>query len=79
MAAAALLERQATATNDRQRLMNEAEFCAMVQIEPATARNWRWRGVGPRFFRVGKLIRYRVSDVELWLADNAVGGESKAN
>ncbi|RZB21017.1 excisionase, partial [Micrococcus luteus] len=32
----------------------------------ATVYNWRTSGYGPRGFRVGKYLRYRLADVEAW-------------
>lgn len=30
----------------------------------------RYRGTGPRFIKVGKLVRYRDSDIKEWLEEN---------
>lgn len=32
----------------------------------ATIYRWRSSGAGPRGFRVGKFVRYRLEDVEAW-------------
>lgn len=32
----------------------------------ATIYRWRSTGTGPRGFRVGKFVRYRLEDVEAW-------------
>lgn len=32
----------------------------------ATVYRWRTSGTGPRGFRVGKFVRYRLEDVEAW-------------
>jgi len=37
-----------------------------------TLAQWRWQGVGPAFVKVGRLVRYRRSDVDAWLAANEV-------
>ena len=31
------------------------------------------RGDGPRVIHVGRLVRYRVSDIRAWIEDNASG------
>jgi len=31
-----------------------------------TLRNWRVRGEGPKFLKIGRLVRYRLSDVLAW-------------
>jgi predicted DNA-binding transcriptional regulator AlpA len=32
------------------------------------------RGDGPRFVRVGRLVRYRISDLDTWIETNAIDG-----
>jgi excisionase family DNA binding protein len=32
---------------------------------------WRYRGEGPRAYRIGRHVRYRLSDVEAWLKQQA--------
>ncbi len=36
-------------------------------IPEQTLANWRSRGKGPKFHKVGKHIRYRLSEVAAWL------------
>lgn len=33
-------------------------------------------GAGPRFVRVGRLVRYRVADIEAWIEANSSDGGS---
>jgi hypothetical protein len=35
-------------------------------VPVATVRAWNYKGVGPRFMRIGKYVRYKLSDVEKW-------------
>jgi hypothetical protein len=37
-----------------------------------TLAKWRMLGQGPRYYRCGGAIRYRLSDVEAWLNEGAV-------
>lgn len=39
-----------------------------------TLRDWRKQGKGPRFTRVGRLVRYRLSDVEEFVNSLPTGG-----
>jgi predicted DNA-binding transcriptional regulator AlpA len=43
----------------------------------ASLRLWRTQGRGPRFFRAGKLIRYRRADLETWIMRYASDPEQK--
>lgn len=46
-------------------LMNEHQAAALLSVAVKTLRNWRCRGDGPKFVKLGggKLVRYRESDL----------------
>lgn len=55
-------------------LLSELEVSASLKISPQTLRNWRAKGEGPRFFKVGKrVIRYRRSDVDAFIETGLSG------
>lgn len=57
-------------------LLNETEAAEFLGVKRATMSNWRWRGIGPRFVKIGqKLVRYRRADL-LTFVDS--GGERAA-
>jgi predicted DNA-binding transcriptional regulator AlpA len=39
-----------------------------------TLRNWRTQGKGPRFYKLGRSVRYDLRDVEEWFAAQPKGG-----
>lgn len=39
-----------------------------LQVSSFTLRRWRYAGYGPMPVRVGGRLRYRLSDIESWLA-----------
>lgn len=43
-----------------------AEYLGDIPVK--TLVQWRYKGTGPKYVRVGKHVRYRWSDVEAWLA-----------
>lgn len=49
-------------------LMTTAEVDALIRRPAETLRYWRWRGEGPRSFKVGRGVVYDRGDVEKWLA-----------
>jgi excisionase family DNA binding protein len=49
------------------RLLSIEELAAYLDVPIATVRTWRANHTGPRGIRVGRHVRYRPSDVELWL------------
>lgn len=40
-----------------------AQAAAILQRSPATLRNWRSSGFGPKYAKVGKRVMYREADV----------------
>lgn len=61
--------------NSSDKLMDEFEFCRQVGISVGTARNWRCsRLAGPRFVKIGRLVRYRQSDIDEWIEEQVQGG-----
>jgi predicted DNA-binding transcriptional regulator AlpA len=49
------------------KLLSNEETANLLGLKPATLDNWRWRGVGPTFVRVGSRVKYSESDVLAWL------------
>ena len=48
-------------------LMTPTELGQRLGKSPAALANWRYLGLGPRFVKCGKSIRYRASEIESWL------------
>lgn len=52
--------------------LGNAQAALYVGVAPGTLANWRARGEGPSYVRVGTRIVYRVADLDAWLASNVV-------
>jgi predicted DNA-binding transcriptional regulator AlpA len=51
-------------------LMTRAELAVLARVDRRTLERWAARGIGPRPIRHGpRLIRYRRSEAEGWLAE----------
>jgi predicted site-specific integrase-resolvase len=48
--------------------LSKDEAAAALRIHPFTLKRWRMRGYGPQGVKVGGRLRYRMSDIEVWLA-----------
>lgn len=59
-------------------LMTTEETAAMLLVSKATLYSWRYKGTGPRAYRIGKGLRYDRADVLAWLATRASGGDDQA-
>jgi len=49
------------------RLLTVEDLAEYLNVPIATIYAWRYRGKGPRGFRVGRHLRFREGDVEEWL------------
>lgn len=53
-------------TNNCDRYLKQAEVAELLNVNGRTLEGWRWRNVGPRFYRLNGCVRYRQSDVQKW-------------
>jgi predicted DNA-binding transcriptional regulator AlpA len=61
-------DRSATDVEPLWRISDVALFLC---VPVATLYQWRHLGCGPKAYRLGKHLRYRRTEVEAWLADQA--------
>jgi predicted DNA-binding transcriptional regulator AlpA len=54
-------------------LLTDHDLQRMTGRARSTWQKDRLTGRGPRFIRIGRLVRYRQSDVELWLESHMSG------
>jgi predicted DNA-binding transcriptional regulator AlpA len=55
-------------------LLDESEAAATLNVAVQTLRNWRWRGEGPRFVKLGKrAVRYRRGDLDAFVEAGVTG------
>ena len=47
--------------------LNERQAAKYLGVSASTLRLWRAEGRSPRFFRAGKLVRYRRNDLDSWI------------
>jgi hypothetical protein len=59
-------------------LIDEKELSRLFRVSIGTLRFWRTIGRGPRYRKVGQLVRYAPSDVHKWLKRRPAGGEPVA-
>jgi predicted DNA-binding transcriptional regulator AlpA len=48
-------------------LLDEAKLASRLDVSRATLQSWRYAGKGPRYIKIGRLIRYRSADVDAYL------------
>lgn len=52
----------------RRDIVDEVELAARLGVSRSTLQSWRYSGRGPRYIKIGRLVRYRNADVEAFLA-----------
>lgn len=70
------MKKQTTATAVKheveQRLLTREQTADFLQVPISLLESFATRRVGPRFIKVGRLVRYRMQDLEQWLEANTV-------
>jgi excisionase family DNA binding protein len=54
-------------------LLDEQRLAERLGVSRSTLQSWRYAGRGPRYVKIGRLIRYQVSDVEAYLRSQTRG------
>lgn len=70
---AASNENLAAITGGPADLVDEARLAARLGVSRSTLQSWRYSGRGPRWIKLGRLIRYRIADVDTFLEANTRG------
>lgn len=52
-------------------LLSPTDLADYLQVPLQTVYNWRSAKEGPRGIRMGKHVRFRMSDVQTWLEERA--------
>jgi predicted DNA-binding transcriptional regulator AlpA len=60
------------ALHPKQEFLNERELESLGLASQRTLQAWRLLGHGPRYIKVRRSVRYRVTDIEQWLAAQTV-------
>jgi excisionase family DNA binding protein len=65
---------QAAPVADHPHVYTDSELAPLLGVKRTTLQQWRCRGEGPPFYRVGRAIRYRPAEVQAWLDARRGGG-----
>jgi predicted DNA-binding transcriptional regulator AlpA len=58
-------------------LLTQREAASFLQLSERTLERFRVAGLGPKFVRVGRSIRYRLTDIETFIASRVVSSTSE--
>lgn len=56
------------------RTYSTEDAAAYLQLAPGTLMNYRSRGGGPTYCKIGRRVVYRQRDLDAWLDAHVVGG-----
>jgi predicted site-specific integrase-resolvase len=48
------------------------------QISPDSLKEWRYKGRGPKYVRIGKRVRYREADLERWEREQEAASSARS-
>ena len=51
-------------------LLNTDAAGAYLNVQAQTLEAWRYRGDGPRYVKIGRLVKYRLSDLDAFIESN---------
>jgi predicted DNA-binding transcriptional regulator AlpA len=54
-------------------LIDEPALAARLGVSRSTLQSWRYAGRGPRYIKLGRIVRYRNADVDAYLRANTRG------
>ncbi|PKN67863.1 MAG: DNA-binding protein [Deltaproteobacteria bacterium HGW-Deltaproteobacteria-15] len=57
------------------KLLKDFEAATFLCVASGTMRNWRYSGQGPPYLKLGRLIRYRFSDLAIFLERRRIDPE----
>lgn len=55
-------------------LIDSMAAAAYLGVSPWTLADFRLKGIGPNYIKVGRCVRYRRSDIEAWLVSRTKQG-----
>jgi predicted site-specific integrase-resolvase len=58
-------------------LLTQREAALVLRLSERTLERWRVAGIGPRFVRLNRRIRYRQQDLDAHVAARVVGSTSE--
>jgi excisionase family DNA binding protein len=51
-------------------LLREGDAASLLNLSTRTLQDWRVRGGGPKFRKLGRSVRYRLEDVQAYVNEN---------
>lgn len=56
-------------TENLDQLLTEKEAAALICYSDRALQNWRYRGGGPKYVKIGRMVRYQRRDILQFIED----------
>jgi predicted DNA-binding transcriptional regulator AlpA len=56
----------------RSKLLTPKRISELTQVAEGTLENWRGRGIGPPYYKIGHVVRYDEAEIMAWLENKRV-------
>lgn len=70
------LELVMSMTLDEMKTLDEKAAAEILGVKVKTIQGWRWAKIGPKYLKIGRLVRYRISDLMAYLDKQTVNPEN---
>jgi predicted DNA-binding transcriptional regulator AlpA len=60
-----------------QTILDQKRVASLLGISTRTLERYRVSGTGPRYVKLGKLVRYLKTDIDAWIQQNLSGSTSE--
>jgi hypothetical protein len=70
-------EQTSNRVEPRIKYLNDVEAAEIADMSPQTFRNWRFQGRGPAYIKVGRSVRYSLTDLISWLEGRKISPEKR--
>jgi excisionase family DNA binding protein len=70
---------QSIESSSQNRILTDVEVAERLGVSRFTVRSWRLKGVGPRFLKMGRAVRYRTEDVDEYERQALVETQAPSN
>ncbi len=70
----ARLTKSVAGKSAKQIYFDEKDLAVRLGLSVKTLQNWRGKGIGPRWYRFGRVVRYRLRDIQAYERSLPSGG-----
>ena len=72
------INNQAELPSSSAAMLTTVQAAQYLGLAVSTLNKWRCHGGGPKFLKLGRAVRYRQSDLEMFVAERVLGSTAEA-